>query len=126
MKKIITTLLFLQLIFNFCFAQSNNYAVFLPEKTIFNAGKIQLNDTLKISILFTNDGSTPLIIQNVKTHCSCTSVEFPPSPILPGKKDQLKVKIIPNSTGRFIKELSIYSNSVSSPDIVRIKANVKL
>lgn len=125
MKKVLIIGLIITLNLVHLKAQDNGNAILLPEKEVFDAHKIKLTDTLKIKLKFKNDGSSPLIIENVKVNCSCTKVSFPKTPILPTQKNELEVEIVPNSKGRFIKELYIYSNSVNSPTLIRIKANVK-
>jgi hypothetical protein len=40
--------------------------------------------------LFTNTGSTPLVISNVRGSCGCTVTDYTKEPIAPGKTGNVK------------------------------------
>jgi hypothetical protein len=60
----------------------------------------------------TNDGDQPLIINNVRTTCGCTSPEWTREPIAPGKTGFVKVGYNPrNRPGAFSQRITVYSNT---------------
>jgi hypothetical protein len=106
-----------------CFAQGK--AVFAFEKEIFKFGKVKAGEILEFSYPFTNSGSSPLIISDIKVTCGCTKPEYPQEPILPGESAVIKVKF--NTKGKIgfqDRTLEIISNADPSPKIVRFKGTV--
>ena len=57
------------------------------EKDIHDFGKIKEDGgTVEYSFSFTNTGSEPLIITNVRTTCGCTSPTWTQKPVMPDRK----------------------------------------
>lgn len=74
---------------------------------------------------FTNTGSAPIIIQNVRASCGCTTPYWTREPVLPGQKG--KIKAAYNSKGRpgvFNKTITITSNADEPSKRLTIKGNV--
>ncbi len=74
---------------------------------------------------FTNKGDAPLVVNDVKPMCGCTSPEWTGSPIAPGKSGTIKVTF--NATGRpyqFEKTITVKSNSKNGNVILVIKGIV--
>ncbi len=75
--------------------------------------------------VFTNTGAQPLIIQNVKASCGCTSPDWSKEPILPGKKGFVKATYNPQGRpGPFNKSITVTSNAENSTVILTIKGEV--
>lgn len=75
---------------------------------------------------FWNDGNEPLILQNVKPSCGCTTPTFTQKPVMPGQSGVIKVHYNTNNVGGFSKTVTVTSNAVDNPRVVlRIKGNVK-
>lgn len=75
--------------------------------------------------VFTNTGNQPLIINNVRATCGCTTPDWTREPILPGKTGSIKVGYNPkNRPGAFSKNVNIYSNSQPGVTVLTIKGNV--
>jgi hypothetical protein len=75
---------------------------------------------------FTNIGKEPIIIQNVKASCGCTTPEWPKEATQPGQKN--KIKVIYNTKGRigpFTKTVTITSNSKGGDKYLFIKGIVE-
>lgn len=64
---------------------------------------------------FINTSDVPLVINNVKTSCGCTSPEWPTDPCEPGSGGTIKIKYDTRIKGRFKKSITIYSNAKNSP-----------
>lgn len=74
---------------------------------------------------FTNTGSSPIIISNVRASCGCTTPDWTKDPIPPG--GQGKIKASYNSKGRpgvFNKSITITSNATESQKVLFIKGVV--
>ncbi len=108
MKKIAVTL-FVSLMSIVAFATAtikfnetvHNFGTF-PE----SAGKVSCD------FEFTNTGDSPLVLQDVKASCGCTTPEWTKTPIAPGKKGVVKATY--NATGRpgaFTKTITVKSNA---------------
>ncbi|GAB6278969.1 MAG TPA: DUF1573 domain-containing protein [Bacteroidales bacterium] len=73
---------------------------------------------------FTNTGKEPLVLSEVRSSCGCTVPRWPREPILPGKSDTIKVRYATNRLGVINKTITVMSNAVNNPVILRIKGNV--
>jgi len=74
--------------------------------------------------VFTNGGSKPLVISNVRTSCGCAVPEWPKIPVGSGVKDSLKVEYNTKIKGAFDKTISVYTNDSGGMIELRIKGNV--
>ncbi|MCB0456803.1 MAG: DUF1573 domain-containing protein [Flavobacteriaceae bacterium] len=73
---------------------------------------------------FTNTGTEPLIVSDVKSSCGCTVPEKPKDPIAPGKTGQIKVKYDTNRVGPIRKTVTVYSNATEPIKALKIKGEV--
>jgi hypothetical protein len=88
-------------------------------------GKIKEGEIATSIFSFVNKGDAPLIISDYKVACSCTKVEFPTKPILPGEGSEIKVYF--DSEGKIAyqdRTISIISNAKNSPYEIRITLTV--
>ncbi len=61
---------------------------------------------------FTNTGKVPLILNDVKASCGCTTPEWTKEPVLPGKSGSIRVTFNPkNRPGTFNKTIQVNSNA---------------
>ena len=75
---------------------------------------------------YVNEGNEPLILQNVKASCGCTTPSYTQKPVMPGQKGTIQVHYNTNNVGGFSKTVTVTSNAVDNPRVVlRIKGNVK-
>ncbi|MDA0196512.1 MAG: DUF1573 domain-containing protein [Bacteroidetes bacterium] len=67
---------------------------------------------------FTNTGNAPLIINNVKASCGCTTPAWTKEPVMPGQKGFIQAQYNPiNRPGSFRKSLTISSNTGSASTV---------
>ncbi|WP_430408883.1 DUF1573 domain-containing protein [Kordia sp.] len=108
-------------------AQSKNFAVMSFEKTEHDFGTIDEGDQVETTVKFTNTGSTPLLISNIKGSCGCTVPnDWPREPIAPGAEGQFTVKY--NSTNKpnlKTNTVTVTANTEKGREIFRIKAFAK-
>ncbi len=74
---------------------------------------------------FTNTGTTPIIITNVRASCGCTTPNWTKDPVPPGGTGVIKASY--NSKGRpgvFNKSITITSNAIESSKVLFIKGVV--
>ncbi len=72
-----------------------------------------------------NTGKEPLILYTVQVSCTCTKVDYPKKPIMPGESAELKVKYDPEKTlGTFHKAVQIFANTQSNRHIVAFKGEI--
>jgi len=74
---------------------------------------------------FTNTGTDPLILSNVRSSCGCTVPEWPHEPIKPGESSTITAKYDTRRIGQFSKSITVYSNATEAPVILRIKGKVE-
>jgi hypothetical protein len=122
MKRIITLTSFLFFVLILC-AQPK-----IEFKTIeYDFGTIKEDKGLATTVFeFTNTGNQPLILNNVKATCGCTTPEWTQDPIAPGKIGSIKVSYNPqNRPGAFTKNINVFSNSEPNVIQLTIKGNVE-
>ncbi|TLX75293.1 DUF1573 domain-containing protein [Labilibacter sediminis] len=74
---------------------------------------------------FTNTGSQPLVIHNVRASCGCTSPEWSKQPIAPGGKGYVKAIFDPkNRPGNFNKTITVTANTETPNTVLRITGTV--
>ena len=89
-------------------------------------GTIQKGGNGDCEFVFWNDGDEPLILQNVKASCGCTTPKYTQKPVMPGKKGVIDVHYNTNNVGGFSKTVTVTSNAVNNQRVVlRIKGTVK-
>lgn len=128
MKQLISLVLLLSLNY-FSFGQNNNpnAAVFKFVEETHDFGTVKEGPSITYDFVFTNTGKEPLIIQDCKASCGCTTPDWTKAPVLPGQKG--KISVTYNTQGRagtFDKEIYIASNAKSTEKryVINIKGNV--
>ena len=74
---------------------------------------------------FTNTGTAPLVISDVKSSCGCTIPKKPDAPIMPGKTGEIQVKYDTKRVGPIRKAITVTSNADTPTKVLKIKGNVK-
>ena len=96
------------------------------DKTQHDFGKVKEADgTVSYNFTFKNTGTSPLIIQDVKTTCGCTTPEWTRQPISPGNTGSIKVTYdVKGRPGVIDRSITVHNNSVSSPVTLNIVGEV--
>jgi len=94
---------------------------------VHNFGKIKEADgPVTINFQFTNTGSQPLLIKQVRASCGCTAPSWSKEPVLPGKKGFVGATYNPkNRPGPFSKTITVSSNSSTPTKVLTIKGDVE-
>jgi hypothetical protein len=89
-----------------------------------NFGNIKEGPEALHDFEFTNAGKEPLIIQDCKASCGCTTPDWTKTPILPGQKGKISVKYdTKGRPGTFNKSIFIASNAKSKEKRIEITIN---
>jgi hypothetical protein len=89
-------------------------------------GKVNEGDgAASYDFTFKNTGTAPLLIQDVRTTCGCTTPEWTKQPIRPGATGFIKVSYdVKGRPGAIDKTITVYSNAGSKPTVLRIIGEV--
>lgn len=100
-------------------------AKFVFSEEIHNFGSLKAGEVVAFTFTFRNEGTGPLIINDVDTGCGCTEVKLPGQPVEPGQEGHIEV-IYDSSgeTGRQLKTIILYSNAEQAEQKLYIKADV--
>lgn len=133
MKKLILSATFIFGVVFFAMSQATvavesgdptSMAKFKWEKTTHNFGKIDQGKPVSIEFTFTNTGSTPLVISNVKGSCGCTVTKYTKEPIAPGKAGNVKATFNAAAVGAFNKSVRVTANVEGGMETLFIKGEV--
>lgn len=96
------------------------------DKTTHDFGKINEADgRVTTTFTFKNEGTTPLVLSNVRASCGCTTPKWTKEPIEPGQTGEIMVTYNPNGRpGRFQKTITVTSNSSQPTLKLYIKGEV--
>lgn len=124
MKK--TGLLLSFLIFSFVILAQTQQPTMSWDKSSHNFGTFKEEDGLQTAVFtFTNTGSTPLYVTNVKASCGCTATDYTKEPVQPGAKGFVKATYDPkNRPGKFNKSITVTSNTENPTTLLRIEGEV--
>ena len=90
-----------------------------------NFGFVKRGTLVKNEYEIINAGNQPLIITDAEVSCSCTTVDFPKQPVLPGQKVIVVVSFNTATVyGRQDRVVLIGSNDPKGPVKLRYKGNV--
>ena len=125
--KPILSLLICVFMTTLAFSQNTSNAdvgVFDFEAEIIDYGTINKNDDGLRIFKFTNRGTAPIVISNVKTSCGCTVPTFSKAPVLPGETGIIEIKYATNRIGKFSKSITVMSNADEAQKRLKIKGEV--
>lgn len=80
----------------------------------------------KLDVKFTNDGTEPLILSNVRACCGTRVHEWPRQPIMPGDEGTIKIefRLAPNPQ-RISRTVTVTSNAEPKTAIFRVVGELK-
>jgi hypothetical protein len=113
MKKSLSACFLLCLFFNIPLSgQQSKPTIIFAEKD-HDFGTFRESDgIISHDFTFTNTGKVPLIIEDVKASCGCTTPQWTNEPLLPGKSGNIRVSFDPKQRpGSFNKTIQVTSNA---------------
>jgi len=133
MKKIIASLMFVIATFTISCSQTptsgETESVFGPAiefaEMDHNYGTIEQGGNGIFEFVFTNTGTEPLLLSNVRSSCGCTVPVWPREPINASESASIEVKYDTRRIGQFNKSITVYSNASEAPIVLHIRGNVE-
>ncbi|MFL2594750.1 MAG: DUF1573 domain-containing protein [Flavobacteriaceae bacterium] len=110
-----------------CFSYTNGFsqAEITFESEVVDYGTIEKGDDGVREFKFTNTGSSPLFITQVRSSCGCTIPKKPNDSIMPGVEEVIEVKYDTKRVGPIRKTITVSSNAVTPVVALQIKGTVE-
>jgi len=110
-----------------CFSYTNGFsqAEITFKSEVVDYGTIEKGDYGVREFKFTNTGSSPLFITQVRSSCGCTIPKKPTDSIMPGVEEVIEVKYDTNRVGPIRKTITVSSNAVTPVVALQIKGTVE-
>lgn len=126
---------FIILIFssNYSFSQKNNtereekiakQSSIIFKSQVYDFGKLNLGEEGTSIFEFKNISKKDVTITNVETSCECTGAEWPKDPIRKNGKGIIKVTFEAEETGKFNKQVFVYTDKTGNPVKLEIKGEI--
>ena len=117
-----TIVYYLKQIFDFKIFSPKTKILF--EKRSYDFGNIRAQEGASVYFTYYNSGGKGLKISRVETRCGCTVTTWPSTKLAPTKKDSILVVYDTMQDGYFSREIYLFSNAETSPDVLYIRGNV--
>jgi len=95
-------------------AQDNQKAEFKFNEEKHDFGKIAQGKPVTTEFVFTNIGTEPLILAEVRPTCGCTIADFTKTPVKKGEKGYIKITYNAAVASPFSKTIVVTSNARTS------------
>lgn len=96
--------------------------------SLIDLGTIAQDDGKQLLRLsFTNTGDVPLVVTEVRTSCSCMSVDYKREKVMPGERGTINITLNPSKApkGQYLRVMQIYSTARSGVKRVTVKAHIE-
>ena len=125
MKQILRLFMVIALVFAVNTVMGQSKIVF--DEMVHDFGSFKEADGLQTTTFaFTNSGTEPLVLSNVRASCGCTTPKWTREPVAPGQKGSIEVTYNPkNRPGSFNKSITINSNAENPTVVLRITGQVE-
>jgi hypothetical protein len=95
-------------------------------KTAHDFGEIQNGTPVETVFSYTNVGSSPLVVTDIKSTCGCTvPKDWSREPLAPGASSQFTVKFNGRGANTVSKTITLTTNTESGREQVKISAFIK-
>ena len=119
------TKFFISILLCFCYTNGFSQAEITFESEVVDYGTIEKGADGVREFKFTNTGSSPLYITQVRSSCGCTIPKKPIDSIMPGVEEVIEVKYDTNRVGPIRKTITVSSNAVTPVVALQIKGTVE-
>lgn len=104
-----------------------NITTFTFDRLEHDFGDVKADTDNGTEFVVTNTGTKPLVIDNVKASCGCTTPRKPEKPIPPGKSDVIKVNFHPSpeQLNEIRKTITVAANTEPRLSTISVRAFVK-
>ena len=85
------------------------------------------DDKQIVRLSFTNVGDVPLVVTEVRTTCSCTTIQHDRKKVLPSERGVLTITMDPSKApvGSFYRVLQVYSTATNGVQHITLKAEIE-
>jgi hypothetical protein len=85
------------------------------------------DDKQIVRLSFTNVGDVPLVVTEVRTTCSCTTIQHDRKKVLPSARGVLTITMDPSKApvGSFYRVLQVYSTATNGVQHITLKAEIE-
>ena len=97
---------------------------FEAKNQVINVGQVTFRQPVTVDYELRNKTSRALLIDNVRTSCGCTSVEYPQNSIRGDQDFTVRVVYDAKMMGHFEKQIGIYADGDNEPYILTLKGIV--
>mgnify|MGYP001556494817 FL=1 len=105
-------------------AQDNEKAEFKFNEEKRDFGKIPQGIPVTTEFVFTNVGTAPLILAEVRPTCGCTIADYTKTPVKPGEKGVIKITYNAAAAMPFNKTIVVKSNAKTPEKYLNIVGEV--
>ena len=109
-------------------AQTPKGADIESQTNVIDLGELSQEDDKQIvRLVYTNTGDVPLVVTEVRTSCSCTTVKHDRGKLLPGERAAITITMDPAKApeGSFYRVLKVYSTASTGVKHITLKAEIK-
>ena len=99
----------------------------LSEKIVDMGVLAQDDDKQLLRLSYRNTGDVPLVVTEVRTTCSCTTVQHDRKKVLPAERGVLTITMDPSKApeGSFYRVLQVYSTATNGVQHITLKAEIE-
>ena len=90
----------------------------------FELGEIPHEHDTSFVFVFKNIDSLPITIDNVRTDCSCTAVDWLSESILPQQTGKIQLVYHAPNIGYFTKKMSVWIHKQKKPEYIYVSGEV--
>lgn len=85
------------------------------------------DDKQMVRLAFTNTGDIPLVVTEVRTSCTCTTVQYDRKKVLPAERGVLTITMDPSKApeGSFYRVLQVHSTAINGVQHITLKAEIE-
>jgi hypothetical protein len=106
-------------------AQIPSSVISFEERTHEFGTVLEKNGKVTHAFVFTNNGKTPVVINDIRSDCGCIGKIISRDPVKPGQKGRVVITFDPEyKSGFFSKEIIVYSNNGQNYNRIWVQGNV--
>lgn len=85
------------------------------------------DDKQIVRLSYTNTGDVPLVVTEVRTTCSCTTIQHDRKKVMPTERGVLTITMDPSKApvGSFYRVLQVYSTATNGVQHITLKAEIE-
>ena len=128
MHRVCVVLLALLVAVPFAMAQEPRGADIEFQTKVVELGTLSRDDDKQmVRLAFTNTGDVPLVVTEVRTSCTCTTVQHDRKKVLPGERGVLTITFDPSKApvGSLYRVLQVFSTARSGVQHITLKAEIE-